>query len=139
MKERVGALDRIMKEVSHDIKLPKMHKMTEGNNDFDEELQKGIKCEMEEHGMSDAEAERTAKEHIQEDPEYYSKLEGMEEGEHNEDTETPGEEYSESPEVQAEEEENGEEKPMKHMSISELGRGKLATKPRGNPNFKKRF
>lgn len=46
------------------------------------ELSMGIKTEMEEHGMSKAEATKTAKDHLRENPKYYSKMKaaGLEHG-----------------------------------------------------------
>lgn len=46
------------------------------------ELEMGIKTEMQEHGMSKAEATKTAKEHLRENPKYYSimKKVGLEDG-----------------------------------------------------------
>jgi hypothetical protein len=46
------------------------------------ELEMGIKTEMEEHGMSKANATKTAKDHLRENPKYYSimKKVGLEEG-----------------------------------------------------------
>ena len=42
---------------------------------YDEkELKLGIKEEMEEHGMDVTKATKTAKDHLREDPKYYSKL-----------------------------------------------------------------
>jgi len=37
----------------------------------------GIKTEMEEHGMDRAEATKTAKDHLREHPNYYSKMKSM--------------------------------------------------------------
>jgi hypothetical protein len=46
------------------------------------ELSMGIKTEMEEHGMSKSEATKTAKDHLREHPNYYSKMKkaGLEDG-----------------------------------------------------------
>jgi hypothetical protein len=46
------------------------------------ELEMGIETEMKEHGMSKAEATKTAKDHLSENPNYYSKMKkaGLEEG-----------------------------------------------------------
>lgn len=41
------------------------------------ELSKGIKTEMKEHGMSKSEATKTAKDHLKEHPNYYSKMESV--------------------------------------------------------------
>ena len=70
-----------------------------------------------EHTEDEAEAEKIAMDHLREDPEYYDKLEGMEEGE------TPEQEEEENEEEEGEdEEEKGSEKPM--FSLSELVRKK---------------
>ena len=83
----------------------------------DEELQKGIKVEMEEHGMDEAEATKTATDHIAEDPMYYSKLEEMEGDTESETTEPLDNEMAE------------EESP--ELSISVLAR-------KNKPNFAKK-
>ena len=97
---------------------------------------------MQDHGMNEVDAKRTAEEELAKDPEFYSKQEGAEGSAQEESMETPGEEYAEGPEEQASEEEMGTEKPIRHLSVSDLGRSHLKPeekRPRGNPNFKKRY
>ena len=73
-----GKMDALKKLGSYvDGMEPAEKKEDEG---IDEELKKGIEVEME-HTEDPEEAKKIAMDRIEEDPEYYSKLEGMEEGE----------------------------------------------------------
>lgn len=75
-------------------------------------LEEGIKCEMEEHGMEEAEATKIATDHLKEDPLYYAK---EEEGE-----EDPNEEN----EIAEMESEEAPEESPKGFSMSDLIRNK---------------
>jgi hypothetical protein len=92
----------------------------EGEN---EELQKGIECEMTEHGMSEEEATKTAQDHLKEDPEYYTKLEEMEASGESEGAETDDSFGSE---------EEPEEEATPAISVSVLARKKPHGFQKGN-------
>lgn len=63
---------------------------SESSESEHDELKEGIQCEMEEHGMDEEEATKTAMEHLAEDPKYYSKLEESE-NDPNEESEVENE------------------------------------------------
>lgn len=91
--------------------------------DENEELKKGIEIEMSEHGMDEEEATKTAEEHLQEDPEYYTKLAEMEAGGEVEETDS----FEEEPEE--------EETPA--VSVSVLARKKPHGFQKGHKGFQK--
>lgn len=52
----------------------KVYRMQQGKMAMGGELEKGIRTEMKEHGMSRAEATKTANDHLKEDAKYYTKM-----------------------------------------------------------------
>ncbi len=110
MKGKIDAINKLSEYVDG------MEENTKGSGE-NSELAKGIKCEMEEHGMDEMEATKTAKEHLAEDPEYYTKLEEMESSGESEAAE------SEDSFGGGETEDEGE-KEMPGISISVLARKK---------------
>jgi hypothetical protein len=107
-KGKMIALNKLSEDIDGMTERPKE------DTDVNDELQKGIKCEMGEHGMEEEEATKTAQEHIDQDPKYYTKLEEME-TDPNEESE-----MAENHEALGGEEEEEEESPK--LSISVLAR-----------------